>query len=277
MQASNHHKPTLRWAAAAMALAVSAGAGAEPADYITVASTTSTEASGLFEAILPEFEAEHGIEVRVVAVGTGAALKYGQRCDADVVMVHAPAAEQVFVDAGYGVERHHLMYNDFVLIGPAADPAGIGDEADVAAAFAAIAEAESPFVSRGDDSGTHKKELTLWEAAGVDVAAAGAWYRETGSGMGEALNTARGMEAYILADRGTWISFGNRAGLEVLVEGDERLFNPYGVIMVDPEHCASVKQAAAQTFIDWLLSEDGQAAIGAYRLQGQQLFTPDAR
>lgn len=246
------------------------------AQTLTLASTTSTEASGLFDTILPAFESESGIDVRVVAVGTGAALRYGQRCDADLVIVHAPEAETTFVEAGYGVERHPLMHNDFVLIGPESDPAGIAGTTDAAEAMAIIAEAGSPFVSRGDDSGTHKKELALWEAAGIDLRRAGDWYRATGAGMGQALNTARAMEAYILADRGTWISFGKRGNLRVLAEGDARLRNPYSVILVNPERCPSVPEAPARRFIDWLLSQAGQRAIGGYRLRGQQLFVPDA-
>jgi tungstate transport system substrate-binding protein len=245
--------------------------------YITVASTTSTEASGLFGHILPMFEEETGIEVRVVAVGTGQAIKVAERGDADVLLVHHKPSEEAFVEQGYGVKRHPVMYNDFIIVGPGEDPAGIEGMDDASQALATIAEAETPFASRGDDSGTHKKELGLWEEAGIDVAAnGGSWYRETGAGMGRTLNTAAGMNAYALADRGTWISFDNRQDLELLVEGDPDLFNPYGVILVNPEKHDHVKTEMGQRFIDWLTSEEGQEAIAGFRLRGQQLFTPNA-
>lgn len=245
--------------------------------YITVASTTSTEASGLFSHILPKFEDDTGIEVRVVAVGTGQAIKVAERGDADVLLVHHKPSEEAFVEEGFGVQRNPVMYNDFIIVGPDGDPAGIRGMDDASGALATISEAEAPFASRGDDSGTHKKELGLWEEAGIDVAEdGGSWYRETGAGMGRTLNTAAGMNAYALADRGTWISFDNRQDLELLVEGDPDLFNPYGVILVNPEKHDHVKAEMGQRFIDWLTSEEGQGAIAGFRLRGQQLFTPNA-
>ncbi|MDZ7748338.1 MAG: substrate-binding domain-containing protein [Halofilum sp. (in: g-proteobacteria)] len=244
---------------------------------ITVASTTSTEASGLFGYVLPKFEDKTGIDVRVVAVGTGQAIEIARRGDADVLLVHHTPSEKAFVADGYGVERHPLMYNDFIIVGPGPDPAGIAGMDNAPVALARIAEAEAPFASRGDNSGTHKKELELWDAAGVDpTGASGAWYRETGAGMGKTLNTAAAMDAYALADRATWISFENRQGLELLVEGDERLFNPYGVILVSSERHPHVNAADGQRFIDWLTGEEGQQAIAGFRLRGQQLFTPNA-
>jgi tungstate transport system substrate-binding protein len=245
--------------------------------FIIVQSTTSTEASGLFGHILPKFQEQSGIEARVVAVGTGQALKNAQNCDGDVLFVHAKPDEEKFVEAGYGVERFDVMYNDFVIVGPAADPAKVGGMTDASEALQMIAEAKAPFASRGDDSGTHKKELSLWQEAGVDpTAASGDWYRETGSGMGATLNTAVGMDAYALADRGTWISFENKGAFEVLVEGDDALFNQYGVIRVSPEHCPNVRTEPAQQFVDWITGPEGQQAIGAYQLNGQQLFFPNA-
>src|SRR5690606_24081100 len=243
--------------------------------FITVASTTSTEQSGLFDHILPLFQEDSGIEVRVIAQGTGQALDTGRRGDADVVFVHAKAAEEEFVAEGYGVERIEVMYNDYVVVGPQADPARVGGSQDVVAAFTAIAESESAFASRGDDSGTHKAELAIWKMAGIEPS--GDWYRETGSGMGPTLNTAAQMPAYALADRGTWISFQNRDDLEILVEGDERLFNQYGVILVNPERHPHVKASEGQAFIDWLVSEEGQEAIASYTLNGEQLFYPNAK
>jgi len=251
-----------------------AGPALAQEDFITVASTTSTEQSGLFGHILPLFEEETGIEVRVIAQGTGQALDTGRRGDADVVFVHARAAEEQFVEEGYGVERIEVMYNDYVVVGPQSDPADVGGSSDVAAAFTAIADSESAFASRGDDSGTHKAELAIWKAAEIEPS--GSWYRETGSGMGPTLNTAAQMPAYALADRGTWISFQNRGDLEILVEGDDRLFNQYGVILVNPERHEHVKAEEGQAFIDWLVSEEGQEAIGSYQLNGQQLFYPNA-
>nr|WP_170985239.1 substrate-binding domain-containing protein [Roseomonas sp. AR75] len=245
---------------------------------ITVASTTSTEQSGLFGHILPIFTRETGIQVRVVALGTGQALDVGRRGDADVVFVHDRAAEQRFVQEGHGLERKHVMFNDFVIVGPASDPAGIAGTRDTAEALRRIAAAKAPFVSRGDRSGTHAAELRLWQQAGVDPATGrGQWYREVGQGMGPALNTAAAQNAYILADRGTWLSFRNRQDLKVVVEGDPRLFNQYGVMLVNPQRHAHVKQADAQRFVDWLVSPAGQEAIAGYKINGQQLFFPNAR
>lgn len=245
--------------------------------FITVASTTSTEQSGLFRHLLPQFEAKAGFAVRVVALGTGQALELGRRGDADVVLVHARALEEKFVAEGHGLKRHALMYNDFVLVGPKADPAGLAGGRDVLEAFRRIRAARAAFVSRADRSGTHVAELALWAAAGIDIAKEkGAWYRETGQGMGPALNTASGMDAHVLADRGTWLSFRNRGTLGILVQGDARLFNPYGVILVNPARHPNVKQVPGQAFIDWLVSPAGQQAIAAYRIGGEQLFFPDA-
>jgi tungstate transport system substrate-binding protein len=246
--------------------------------FITVASTTSTEQSGLFGYLLPIFEKETGIQVRVVALGTGQALDMGRRGDADVVFVHAKPLEEKFVAEGHGVKRFEVMYNDFVLIGPKSDPARIGGTRDIVAAFRKIRSARAPFVSRGDRSGTHFAELELWKSSGIDIAAEkGAWYRETGSGMGPALNTASAMNAYILADRGTWLSFKNRGELTILVEGDKRLFNQYGVILVNPARHPHVKKEDGMKFIDWLVSGEGQKAIAGYRIDGEQLFFPNAK
>jgi tungstate transport system substrate-binding protein len=263
------------------ALCALAGLLASPASaaprFITVASTTSTEQSGLFGYLLPLFTKQSGIEVRVVAVGTGQALDLARRGDADVVFVHDTAAEEKFVAEGFGVKREPVMYNDFVLIGPKADPAKVAGEKDAAAAFAKLAAAKPPFVSRGDNSGTHMAELRLWKAAGVDLAAAkGPWYRETGSGMGPSLNTASSLDAYLLADRGTWLAFKNRGSLAILVEGDPRLVNPYGVILVNPAVHPHTKRDDGQAFVDWLVSPEGQAAIAGYRIDGQQVFFPNA-
>jgi tungstate transport system substrate-binding protein len=244
---------------------------------ITVASTTSTEQSGLFGHILPIFTRETGITVRVVALGTGQALDVGRRGDADVLFVHDRAAEQRFVAEGHGGPRHHVMYNDFILIGPAADPAQVAGTTDTVAALRRIAEAGAPFVSRGDRSGTHAAELRLWQQAGIDpVAGRGQWYREVGQGMGPALNMAAAQNAYILADRGTWLNFRNRQDLRIVVEGDVRLFNQYGVMLVNPQRHPHVKVAEGQRFIDWLVSPAGQAAIAGYRINGQPLFFPNA-
>jgi tungstate transport system substrate-binding protein len=246
--------------------------------FIIVQSTTSTQNSGLFDHILPIFTAKTGIEVRVVAVGTGQALKNAANGDGDVLLVHAKPAEEKFVADGFGVARQDVMYNDFVIVGPAADPAGVAGMRDAVAALKQIAGAEAPFASRGDDSGTHKKEVALWNEAGVELTAvSGAWYRETGSGMGATLNTAVGMGAYALTDRATWISFKNRGDFDVQVEGDERLFNQYGVILVNPEKHARVKVKEGQAFIDWLTGPEGQAAIASYKLNGEQLFFPNAK
>ncbi len=245
--------------------------------FITVASTTSTEQSGLFGYLLPIFEKKTGIQVRVVALGTGQALDLARRGDADVVFVHARSAEIKFLAEGQGVKRYPVMYNDFVLIGPKGDPAGIAGSKDVVEAFRKIRAAQAPFVSRGDRSGTHIAELDLWKAAGIDVEKSkGSWYRDTGQGMGPALNTAASMTAYILADRGTWLAFKNRGDLVILVEGDKRLFNQYGVMLVNPEKHPNVKKELGQQFVDWLVSPEGQSAIAGYKIGGEQLFYPDA-
>lgn len=266
-------------ALAGLVLAIAMATPALAADtFITVASTTSTQNSGLFDYLLPIFEKKTGIDVRVVAVGTGQAIKLAERGDADVLFVHHRPSEEKFVAEGYGVERFDVMYNDFVIVGPKDDPAGIAGMTDVVAALKKIATNKATFVSRGDDSGTNKKELELWEKTGIDPSeASGTWYRETGSGMGATLNTTAGMGAYTLSDRGTWISFKNKGDLGIVVEGDERLFNPYGVILVNPEKNPHVKVEAGQKFVDWLISPEGQKAIGDYRLHGKQLFHPDAQ
>jgi tungstate transport system substrate-binding protein len=243
---------------------------------ILVASTTSTQDSGLFGHILPLFKAKTGIEVKVVAQGTGQALDTGRRGDADVVFVHAKQQEDKFVADGFGVKRHPVMYNDFVLIGPRHDPAG-AKGADIAVALSAIKQTQAPFISRGDRSGTHAAELALWQAAGIDIAKdKGRWYRDVGQGMGASLNIAAASNAYVLADRGTWISFKNRGELGIVVEGDNRLFNQYGVMLVNPARHPHVKKEFGQAFIDWLISPEGQNAIGDYRIDGQQLFFPNA-
>ncbi len=262
-----------------LALAVSALAlpAAARERFITLSSTTSTEQSGLFGHILPIFTRENGIAVRVVALGTGQALDVGRRGDADVVFVHDRVAEERFVAEGFGGPRRHVMFNDFVITGPAADPARIAGLLDTNAALRRIAEARAPFISRGDRSGTHAAELRLWQLAGVDpVAGRGQWYREVGQGMGPALNTAAAQGAYILTDRGTWLSFRNRQDQRVLVEGDTRLFNQYGVMLVNPRRHPHVKAADGQRFIDWIVSPAGQAAIAGYRIHGEQLFFPNA-
>ena len=245
--------------------------------YITVASTTSTEQSGLFKHLLPIFEKKTGIQVRVVALGTGQALDMGRRGDADVVFVHARPLEEKFVAEGFGVRRHEVMYNDFVLIGPKADPAKVAAGKDAVAALKRIFEIKAAFISRGDRSGTHFAELELWKAAGVDIGREKrSWYREIGQGMGPALNTAAGMNAYVLADRATWLSFKNRGELAIAVEGDRRLFNQYGIILVNPQNHPAVKTQMGQTFIDWLISSEGQEAIASYKIGGEQLFFPNA-
>ena len=243
---------------------------------IVVASTTSTQDSGLFGHLLPLFKARTGIDVKVIAQGTGQALDTARRGDADVVFVHAKAQEEKFLAEGFGVKRFDVMYNDFVLIGPNKDPAGVKGR-DIETALQAIQAKAAPFVSRGDRSGTHSAELALWKLAGIDLdRAKGPWYREIGQGMGAALNIAGAMNAYVLSDRGTWISFRNRADLDILVEGDKRLFNQYGVMLVNPDKHPQVKKDLGQAFVDWLISPDGQTAIGGYRIDGQQLFFPDA-
>jgi tungstate transport system substrate-binding protein len=258
-------------------LAVACASSALAQRFITVASTTSTEQSGLFGYLLPIFEQKTGIEVRVVALGTGQALDLGRRGDADVVFVHARSAEQEFLREGHGVQRFPVMYNDFVVIGPQRDPANIAGSQDTLEAFRRIKNAGAPFVSRGDRSGTHIAELNLWTMAGIDIAQEkGPWYRETGQGMGPALNTASSMNAYLLADRATWLAFRNRGRLAILVAGDKRLMNQYGVMLVNPEKHPSVKRADGQAFIDWVVSPEGQTAIAGYKIGGEQLFFPNA-
>jgi tungstate transport system substrate-binding protein len=245
--------------------------------YITVASTTSTEQSGLFSHLLPAFTSQTGIDVHVIAVGTGQALEIGKRGDCDVVFVHDRPSELAFVEAGFGVGRRDVMYNDFVLVGPKSDPAGVAGLRDITAAFGRIAAAKPAFVSRGDDSGTDKAEKRLWRETGIDVqSASGTWYRDTGSGMGPTLNTAAALDGYTLADRGTWLSFQNRRDLIVVVEGDKRLFNQYGVMLVNPARHPNVKQGLGQAFIDWLVSPEGQRTIGSYKINGEPLFFPNA-
>lgn len=270
---------SLLLAAGAVGLAVSTAPvrpalAAEP--FITLQSTTSTQNSGLYDHILPMFTARTGITVRVVAVGTGQAIRNARNGDGDVLLVHHRASEVQFVADGAGVRRHDVMYNDFVLVGPAADPAGVAGGRDIVAALQTVAAL--PFVSRGDDSGTHKRELSLWQAAAVDVAAAsGRWYRETGSGMGTTLMVAIGMDAYTLTDRSSWLTFGNKGSHRILVEGDARLVNQYGVILVNPARHPTVKAAAGQAFIDWLTGAAGQAAIASHRVAGRQAFFPNAQ
>jgi tungstate transport system substrate-binding protein len=263
---------------AAAALALLAPVAAAQDKSIVVSSTTSTQDSGLFNHILPLFKGKTGIDVKVVAQGTGQALDTGRRGDADVVFVHAKAQEEKFVADGFGVKRFDVMYNDFVLIGPKSDPAKLAGSKDITAALQAIYKSGAPFVSRGDKSGTHSAELRLWKVAELDPAAAKpAWYREIGQGMGAALNTAGAMGAYVLADRGTWISFKNKGDLAIVVEGDKRLFNQYGIILVNPEKHPTVKKDLGQTFVDWVVSAEGQKAIADYKIDGQQLFFPNAR
>jgi tungstate transport system substrate-binding protein len=244
---------------------------------IVVASTTSTQDSGLFGHILPLFKQKTGIDVKVIAQGTGQALETARRGDADVVFVHAKAQEEKFITDGFGVKRYPVMYNDFVLIGPKDDPAGVKGEKEVTAAFKGIKDKGASFVSRGDKSGTHTAELNLWKAAGIDIAKdKGPWYKEIGQGMGAALNTAASMNGYVLADRGTWLSFKNRGDLEILVERDRRLFNQYGIILVNPAKHSHVKADLGQAFIDWVVAPEGQQAIADYKINGQQLFFPNA-
>jgi tungstate transport system substrate-binding protein len=264
-------------AAALLLVGASPDVGRTEDKFIIVQSTTSTQNSGLFEHILPEFTKKTGIEVRVVAVGTGQALKNAENGDGDVVFVHSKPDEEKFVAEGWGVNRHDVMYNDFVIVGPAGDPAKIAELKAAPEAFKKIAAAEAPFASRGDDSGTNKAEIKLWQDAGVDPSrSSGKWYLETGSGMGATLNTAVGKQAYTLTDRGTWLSFANKDDFKILVEGDPKLFNQYGVILVNPAKHPNVKAEEGQAFIDWLISPDGQAAIASYKIDGQQLFFPNA-
>jgi tungstate transport system substrate-binding protein len=258
------------------ALAVALPAAAQE-KFIVVASTTSTEQSGLFGHILPAFQNKTGIQVRVVALGTGQALDLARRGDADVVFVHARSAEEKFLAEGHGVKRFAVMYNDFVLISPKSDPAKVAGGKDILEALRKIKSVAAPFVSRGDKSGTHIAELDLWKLAGIDIAKEkGPWYKDTGQGMGPALNTASAMNAYILADRGTWISFKNRGELGIAVEGDKRLFNQYGVMLVNPDKHPNVKKDLGQAFVDWVISPEGQKAIGEYKIGGEQLFFPNA-
>jgi len=268
---------TRRLIIAVTASLVFAGHAAAQDKSIVVASTTSTQDSGLFGHILPMFKAKTGIEVKVVAQGTGQALDTARRGDADVVFVHAKPAEEKFLSEGFGVKRYPVMYNDFILIGPKADPAGVKGSKDIVAALTAIKAKGADFISRGDKSGTHQAELNLWKVAGVDIAKdKGPWYKEIGQGMGAALNTASASNAYVLADRGTWLSFKNRGDLVIAVEGDKRLFNQYGVMLVNPEKHPSVKKDFGQQFIDWLVSAEGQKAIADYKINGEQLFYPNA-
>jgi tungstate transport system substrate-binding protein len=261
----------------ALILAVGALHARSENAFIVVQSTTSTENSGLFAYMLPLFTKKTGIEVRVVAAGTGQAINNAMNGDGDVLLVHDTASEEKFVAEGWGVERHRLMYNDFLLVGPRQDPAHVAGENDAVAALKKIAAAKAPFVSRGDDSGTHKAELRLWKEAGVDVkSASGTWYREVGQGMGATLNTATGMDAYILTDRATWSAFKNRANHVVMVEGDKRLFNQYSVILVNPAKHPNVKKAEGQAFVDWLISKEGQEALASFKISGEQQFFPNA-
>jgi tungstate transport system substrate-binding protein len=268
---------TRRLLIAVTASLVFAGHATAQDKSIVVASTTSTQDSGLFGHLLPMFKAKTGIDVKVVAQGTGQALDTARRGDADVVFVHAKPAEEKFLAEGFGVKRYPVMYNDFVLIGPKSDPAGIKGSKDIVAALGAIKAKGADFISRGDKSGTHQAELNLWKVAGIDIARdKGPWYKEIGQGMGAALNTASASNAYVLADRGTWLSFKNRGELGIAVEGDKRLFNQYGVMLVNPEKHPSVKKDFGQQFIDWLVSSEGQKAIADYKINGEQLFYPNA-
>ena len=271
--------PTRRLILVLAPLAVLAVPAAAQDKSIVVASTTSTQDSGLFGHILPLFKAKTGIDVRIVSQGTGQALDTGRRGDADVVFVHAKAQEEKFVADGFGVKRYPVMYNDFVLIGPKTDPSGIKGSKDIVAALKAIRGQAAPFISRGDKSGTHTAELALWKAADINVAVTdrGSWYKEIGQGMGAALNTASASNAYVLADRGTWISFKNRGDLVIAVEGDKRLFNQYGVILVNPDKHPNVKKELGLRFIHWLISAEGQKAIASYKINGEQLFYPNAK
>ena len=266
-----------RAAAATLAALGPTGPAAAQDRFIVLQSTTSTQNSGLYDHILPMFTGKTGIEVRVVAVGTGQAIRNAANGDGDVLLVHSRAAEEQFVADGYGVARFDVMYNDFVIVGPPSDPADVAGMTDAVAALTTIAETEVPFVSRGDDSGTNQVELRLWEEAGIDVeAASGGWYRETGSGMGATLNIGVGMSAYVLTDRATWSSFGNRGHHRIVIEGDPRLFNQYGTILVNPQRHPNVKAELGRRFVDWILSEEGQAAIASFNVDGRQLFFPNA-
>ena len=265
------HLPSVRWPLAAIVLIAS---GVAHAQSIVMSSTTSTEQSGLFGHLMPEFKKASGIDVKVVALGTGQALDMARRGDADVVFVHDQAAEEKFVADGFGLKRYPVMYNDFVLIGPKGDPVATKGS-DIVAALKKISAGNAAFISRGDKSGTHAAELRFWEQAGL-VNAKGSGYKECGCGMGPALNMAAATGAYVLADRGTWLNFKNRADLAILVEGDKRLFNQYGVMVVNPERHPHVKQAEARKFVEWVVSPAGQEAIAAYKIEGEQLFFPNA-
>jgi len=252
------------------------GQSAAAERFITVASTTSTRNAGLYDHIVPKFTTQTGIAVRIVAVGTGQAIRLAKAGDADVLFVHHKPSEENFVAGGYGIKRFDVMYNDFVIVGPEADPARVGASKDITSALAGIALWKARFASRGDDSGTHKKEQALWEAAGVDTGAGDTgWYRETGSGMGATLNTASAMNAYTLTDRGTWLKFANKGNLVILAQGDRRLFNPYGIILVNPKKHPHVKARDGQAFINWIISPAGQTAIASYTIKGQQAFFPN--
>ena len=262
----------------ALALLGLQGPAVAQQNFITVASTTSTEQSGLFKHLLPVFEKKTGTQVRVVALGTGQALDMARRGDADVVFVHDKVAEEKFVADGFGVRRFEVMYNDFVLVGPKDDPAKVAGSKDITDAYKRIAGSNSPFASRGDKSGTHAAELRLWKDAGIDPnTGKGSWYRETGSGMGPTLNTASAMNAYSFTDRGTWLSFKNRGDLVIVVEGDQKLFNQYGVMLVNPAKHPHVKKDLGQAFVDWVISVEGQQTIAAYKIGADQLFFPNAR
>jgi len=269
-------KTTIRISSLLVAVLISVVSQA--ADELLVQSTTSTANSGLYDYLLPEFEAQTGIRIHVVAVGTGQAIRNARNCDADVLLVHAKSAEQQFIADGYGIQRFDLMYNDFIIVGPPSDPAAIRGDKSVVEAIRKIAQSKSRFASRGDNSGTHTKEMMLWQAAAIDpVLASGQWYRETGSGMGATLMAGVGMNAYVMTDRATWISFSSKADFEVLVAGDDVLFNQYGVMIVNPEKCPHVRLESAQVFVDWLLSKKGQSLIAEFEVAGQQLFFPNAR
>jgi tungstate transport system substrate-binding protein len=275
-----NRRTAVRIVIGAIALVLGAAASFVQAEdkFIIVQSTTSTQNSGLFEHILPVFTDKTGIDVRVVAVGTGQALKNAENGDGDVVLVHSKLDEEKFVAEGWGLKRQDVMYNDFVIVGPAADPANIAGLKDAVEGFKKIAEVQAPFASRGDDSGTNKAELKLWQDAGIDTKpASGKWYLETGSGMGATLNIAVGKQAYTLTDRGSWLCFANKGDFKVLVEGDPKLFNQYGVILVNPAKHPNVKAKEGQAFIDWLTGAEGQAAIAGYKIGGEQLFFPNAR
>ena len=270
------NRRTLIAAALGTVLCISPGFAQDKS--IVVSSTTSTQDSGLFGYLLPLFKARTGIEAKVVALGTGQALDTARRGDADVVFVHAKSEEELFVAEGFGVRRHPVMYNDFVLIGPKSDPAALKGTTDIVAALRTLKDRQLPFISRGDRSGTHLAELKLWQVAGIDIAAEkGAWYKAIGQGMGAALNTASAAEAYVLADRGTWLSFKNKGDLAIVVQGDKRLFNQYGVILVNPVRQPHVRKVWGQAFVDWLISSEGQQTIAEYKINGEQLFFPNAR